>query len=77
MGVPRDGAGKGCQKPPCVSRELATRGELAITKAMKSLRLLKNKINQVTPEKTPEVEFRDEPISLTYGGGGCQKTKKM
>lgn len=67
-GSPQGGAGRGCQKPPRVSRELATRGELAIPKVMKYLCLLKNKIKQVTPEKTPEVEFRDEPISLTYKG---------
>lgn len=33
VGVPRGGAGRGCQKPPRISRELATRGELALTKA--------------------------------------------
>lgn len=40
--------------------------------------LFKNKINQVTPEKTPEVEFRDEPIFfLTYKGVKGLKNKKM
>ena len=29
---------------------------------------LKNKLKEITPEKSPVIEFRNEPISLTYKG---------
>lgn len=60
VGVPEGQSRKRLSKASkCLQRTCHTN-----TKVMKYLCLFKDKLKQVTPEKIPVIEFRDEPISL-------------